>query len=133
MPGREQERSELKKRALVDLDRARLGFALHSERAAAELSPAAIVERSIRKHRVAWIVGASAAGLMTLRFILPSASSKNERDNSAKSGTKGRLFGLLTASLIAAGRKAAITYATKYFQNHIKQSFQASAHPEDKT
>lgn len=133
MPGREQERSELKKRALVDLDRARLGLAVHSKRASEELSPAAIVERSVRKHRVAWIVGASVAGLVTLRFILPSSSAKNDRDKSAKSGTKGRLFRLLSDYVISAGRNAAVSYATQYFQNQFKQPFQASDRPEDET
>ena len=131
MPGREHTRRELKQRALVDLETARLSLLRHTERASAEMSPAAIIERSFKKHRVAWLVGATVAGAVALRFVLSSTSSKNERDNSVKTGTKVGLFGLLSGVLIAAGRKAAFAYATHYFKNHLKQRFQASASERD--
>jgi len=130
MPGREQERSELKKRLLAELDRARLDLGVHARRASDQLSPTAIVERSVRKHRVAWIAGATVAGVLVLRLLMPSSSVKNERDKSAKSGTKGTLFRLLSDSLITMGRKAAVNYATRFFQNQFKQPFQASAHED---
>ena len=131
MPGREHTRAELKKSLLVDLDRARLALARHKEEAAATLSPAAMVERSFKKHRAAWLAGATLAGAIVLRLVLTSSSSKNERDNSAKSGTKGRLFRMLSAPLIAVGRKAALNYATQYFKNNFKQPFPESASEQD--
>jgi hypothetical protein len=131
MPGREPNRSELKRRALADLERARLSLALHTEEASVELSPASIVERSFKKHRATWLVGAAVAGAVVLRLVL-SGSSKNERDISGKSGTKkGRLIRMLSVPLIAMGRKAAFDYATRYFKNHFKQPYQASATEQD--
>lgn len=133
MPGREHERTELKRRAMVDLDRARAGLAVHSKRAAEAWSPVTIVERSLKKHRIAWMAGAAVAGLVALRLMMPRTVAKNERDKSAKSGTKGRLFRLLSDSLIAAGRKAAVNYATRYFQNQFKQPFPSSVREDDET
>ena len=131
MPGREHTRRELKQRALVDLERARLSLARHTEETAVALSPAAIMERSFKKHRVAWLVGATVAGAVALRFVFSSTSSKNERDIFAKSGTKGRLFRMLSGPLVAVGRKAVFDFATQYFKNHLKQSPQASASERD--
>lgn len=123
MDKRPQQRGELKRRALADLDRARVLLSHHSERATLEFSPAAIVARSFQRHRAAWLAGAAVAGVVALRWFL-SGSGKNERDKFSKSGTKHWLFGLLGGSLVSAGRKAALAYATKYLQDHLKQRFQ---------
>lgn len=131
MPGREHSRKELKQQAIVDLERARLSLARHTEQASADLSPAAMMQRSFKKHRIAWIVGATAAGAVALRFVLSPSPSKNERDNFGKSGTKGRLFRMLSGPLLMVGRKAAFDYATQYFKNHFKQTSQASASERD--
>lgn len=131
MSGREHTRRDLKQRAILDLERARLSLARHTEQASVDLSPTAMVERSFRKHRMAWLAGATVAGAVVLRFVLSSSSSKNERDNFVKSGTKGRLFKMLAVPLVAMGRKAAFDFASQYFKNHFKQSHPASANERD--
>lgn len=131
MPGQEPDRSELKRRLLVDLDRARLALAVHSEETVRQLSPAAMVERSFQKHRVAWIAGAAVAGVLALRFIFSPRASKIERDNFLKSGTKAGLFRLLAAPLFNVGKKAALDFATQYFKNRFKQPFPPSEREPD--
>ena len=131
MPGREQTRRELKRRTLMDLERARLSLARHTEQASVELSPAAIVERSFKKHRIAWLVGATVAGAVALRFVLSASSSKNERDIFGKSGTKGGLFRMLSGPLFAVGRKAAFDFTTQYFKNQFKHPPRASSSEQD--
>lgn len=131
MPGRQPSRSELKRQAIADLERARTSLALHGGEASADLSPAAMIERSFKKHRVVWVVGATIAGAVIVRYLLSSPPAKNERDNFGKSGTKGRLFRMLSGPLFAVGRKAAFDYATKYFKNQFQQAHQAPASGRD--
>ena len=131
MPAQQPDRSELKRQLLVDLDRARLALAVHSEETARQLSPAAMVERSFQKHRAAWIAGAAVAGALALRFIFSPRAPKLERDNFLKSGTKNRLFQLLAAPLLTVGKKAAVDFAAQYFKNRFKQPFPASDREAD--
>ena len=131
MSGRQHSRRELKRLAILDLERARLSLARHTEQASAELSPVAMMERSFKKHRVAWLVGTTVTAAVALRLVLSSTPPKNERDNFGKSGTKGRLFRLLSGPLLVVGRKAAFDYAAKYIKNHFKQTSQASGSGRD--
>lgn len=131
MRGREHDRSELKRQVLADLERARGELVRHSGRASVQLSPAALAQRSFQKHRIVWIAGALVAGALVVRLVIAPPRNKNERDNPSKSGTKGTLLRMITDSVLAAGRKAAVTMATRYFQNQFKQQFQASAPGED--
>ncbi len=133
MGRREQERQQLKLRAVADLAHARTALSHHTERASLEFAPGAIISRSIQKHRAAWIIGAAVAGVVALRFVLPSRSRKNRRDNFSKSDRKGTLSRLLSSALMGAARKSAFAYAANYFQNYLKQQFQPPVPERDDT
>ena len=45
--------SDLKRQLVVELDRARLALSLQTQLAQTHLSPAALVQRSVQKHKVA--------------------------------------------------------------------------------
>lgn len=131
MSGHEPSRSELKRKLLVDLDRARLALTIHSEEAARQLSPTAIVERSFKKHRVVWITSAAVAGAFVVKWLISSPAVKIERDNFLKSDRKGTLFRLLAGPLLTVGKKAAFDFATQYFKTHFKQPSQVSRDEPD--
>ena len=131
MSGNELSRSELKRKLLIDLDRARLALSIHSEEAARQLSPASIVERSFKKHRVIWIASAAVAGAIAVKWLFSSPTVKIERDNFLKSDRKSTLFRLLAGPLLTVGKKAAFDFATQYFRNHFKQPFQTSGSEQD--
>ncbi len=124
MDRRRPGKAELKRQAVADLARSRILLAHHTERATAEFSPMAIVERSFRRHRLAWIIGGSAAGLMLARLALTALSGKNERDKNSKSGTNRTLSGLLSGMIASSARRAALSFLQKHLQNTIKQHFQ---------
>lgn len=122
--------SESKARAVADLTRARLALVHHSARASDQLSPVSIFNRSLAKHRVAWIAGAVVLGFAAMRFTFSSRAPKNDRDKFQKSGTKAWLFSLIGGPLLAAGQKALLNYASTHLQNHFAQHSQANP-PEE--
>lgn len=132
MDRRRPSKAELKRQAIADLGRARILLAHHTERATAEYSPMAIVERSFRRHRLAWIIGGSAAGLLLARIVFASLGSKNERDKISKSGTNRTLSGLLSGIIASSVRRSAFSYLQKHLQHYLKQHFQPQpAQPGD--
>lgn len=126
MDRRAQEQRDLKRQAILDIERARTALSYHTGRASVEFSPAAFLSRSFHRHRMAWIIGGAVAGLVVVRLILAPGHGKNKRDSSADSGSNRTLSRLLTGSLFAAARKAAIAYAGKFVQDYIKHRMHPS-------
>jgi hypothetical protein len=112
------------------LDSARVELMAHGQLAKEELSPKALVSRSVAEHKTAWIIGAALSGLLLLRVILPP---KIRSDNSHRSVKTGLLSGLLNTVVSTLAKRAATQLATRYMQdsaqNYITSFFQRKAPP----
>lgn len=110
-----------KQKAIRDLEVARsaLGHYLHA--ASTDWNPKAIVQRSVKNHRWAWISGAAVGGILLIRFLIPRGPRKFERDNSGASATKSGLIALILGSVITMARQAALKSATQFFQTYLHQ------------
>lgn len=120
MDRRAQEQRELKRQAIVDMERARAALSHHSGRASAEFSPVAVLKRSFHRHRLAWVIGGAVAGLVVAGKILAARAGRKEEDDGGETRAHRSLSQVLTGSLFAAARKAAIAYAGKFVQDYIK-------------
>jgi hypothetical protein len=109
-----------KEQALQNLETARAALGEHLYQAAAEFNPRTMVRQSMEQHRWGWIAGAAIAGLLLVRLVLPRRR-KFERDNAAASATKGGLIALILAPMLGMVRRAALTYATNYAKNQLRQ------------
>jgi hypothetical protein len=115
----------VKARLRQQLDEARVELLAHGQLAKEELSPRALVSRSVEQHKTAWIVGGAMAGLLLIRVLLPP---KIRSDNSRRSDKTGLLSGLLNTMVSTLAKRAATHFATRYMQdsaqNYITSLFQ---------
>lgn len=120
MDRRAQQQRELKRQAIVDMERARAALSYHTGRASVEFSPVAVLKRSFHKHRLAWVIGGAAAGLLVARKIFAARAARQEENDGRETRAQRSLSQVLAGSLFAAARKAAIAYAGKFVQDYIK-------------
>jgi hypothetical protein len=83
------------------------------------MRPAALIQSSIQKNRIAWAAGALITGFIAVRLLLPSSRRKNERDSRPKSDKKSGLIALLTTPLFGLASKAVLSFVTTQVQNII--------------
>jgi threonine/homoserine/homoserine lactone efflux protein len=114
-----------KQQALHDLALARSALGPQWQQATAFLRPAALIQSSVQKHRVAWAAGALVTGFVAVRLLLPSSRRKNERDSRPKSDKKSGLIALIANPLFGLASKAALSFVTTQVQNLI------ASHPKD--
>ena len=86
------EREAVKQRALIALEDARRALAGEMTHFRPYMHPGQLLKDSVRKHRIAYILGAAAAGFVALRVLLAPRAA-------AAQSTRGRLTGILTAAL----------------------------------
>ena len=111
-----------RQQALQDLAkaRARLGPQWHDT--AAQLSPSAMIQQSVTKHRAAWAVGALVTGFLAVRMLLPSSRRKNERDSLPNSAKKSGLIALIATPFLGMARKAVLSFITTQVQHFVQNS-----------
>lgn len=118
-----------KQQALHDLALARTALGPQWQSATAVMRPAALIQSSIQKHRVAWAAGALVTGFIAVRLLLPSSRRKNERDSQPKSDKKSGLIALLTTPLFGLASKAVLSFVTTQVQNHIANNSSSKKPP----
>jgi hypothetical protein len=121
---------ELKKRLLTELNHARVDVLAHGRLAKEELSPRALVSRSVAEHKTAWIVAGAIAGLVLIRVALPP---KIRSDNSHRPYRTSWLSGILSTVVTSLAKRAAGQFASSYLkdsaQNYITSLFQRPGPP----
>lgn len=109
--------AELKRKLIIELDRARVELGHESRMARAEFSPAAMAKRSLVKHKVAWVIGGVVTGVIVIRLLLPP---KFRSDKFADSDTKRGFSGMLKGLFMTLARRAATNYATTHLKDHLQ-------------
>jgi hypothetical protein len=109
--------SDLKRQLVVELDRARLALAHQTQLAQTHLSPAALVQRSVQKHKVAWIITGVVAGAVVVRMLLPP---KFRSDKSSQSDKKRGVSGILRNIVFTVAQRAAMNFAKEHFQDQAR-------------
>jgi hypothetical protein len=110
MAGR-ADRETLKREALLSLEQSR--GSLHTGVAAVreQLSPKALIQHSLEKHRTAIMVSAAVAGFLAVRLVLPG--KQNRRDTSVKSATKRSLSSFLLSGIWGMAREPLLGLAAQ--------------------
>jgi threonine/homoserine/homoserine lactone efflux protein len=111
-----------RQQALQDLAKARASLRPQWHEAAAQLSPAALIQKSVTQHRAAWAVGALVTGFLAVRMLLPSSRRKNERDSPANSAKKSGLIALIATPFFGLARKAVLSFITTQVQHFVQKS-----------
>jgi hypothetical protein len=93
------------------------------------MRPAALIQSSIQKHRIAWAAGALITGFIAVRLLLPSSRRKNERDSRPKSDKKSGLIALLTTPLFGLASKVVLSFVTTQVQNIIANNSSSKKPP----
>lgn len=114
------EREALKQRALLALDDSRRALAGEMSRASVFLHPRQLFQDSLRRHRIAYAVGAAAAGFVALRLLLIPRSNK----------VRGRLAGMVGAALWPMVKGPVMEFATRYLSSYLPQVFPTAQPPE---
>ena len=109
--------SDLKRQLVEELESARAGLAQETRLAQTHLSPAAIVQRNVEKHKVAWIVGGVVVGVVIVRLLLPP---KIRSDKSSQSDKKRGVSGVLRSLAFTVAQRAAMNFAKDHFKDHFK-------------
>lgn len=115
-----------RQQALHDLALARTALGPQWQSATAIMRPAALIQSSVQKHRIAWVAGALITGFVAVRLLLPSAKPKNERDSQPKVGKKLGIIALIASPLLGMARTAVLSLVTTQVQNYI-----ANQHPQN--
>jgi hypothetical protein len=130
MAGREP--AEVKRRLLQELEHARVDLITHGQLAREELSPKALVSKSLAQNKVAWIIGGTVAGLLLVRILFPPKIKSDNSGHSYKTGWLSRLFQSVTSTLV---KRAATQVASHYLkdsaQNYLTSLFQRPRPPEN--
>jgi hypothetical protein len=105
----------LKAALVVQLQQARHDLARETRLAQTHLSPLAIARRSFTEHKIAWIAGASLAGIALVRTLLPARN--NRRDKNDQTSKKRGLRGLLSSLAMTLAKRAAMNFATAHFKD----------------
>jgi len=114
-------RETLKRRAIVALDEARLELSTEFHRAQRDYSPQALVQKSFEKHRVWWIAGAAAGGLLAVSLVFNKRARAGNGQGMAGSPTvKRTLRGLLFSSLWSLARGPVMEYAKSFVQTQLE-------------
>ena len=114
------EREALKQRALLALDDSRRALAGEMSRASVFLHPRQLFQDSLRRHRIAYAVGAAAAGFVALRLLLIPRSNK----------VRGRLAGMVGAALWPMVIGPLMEMATRNLSSNLPQIFPTAQPPE---
>ena len=109
--------AELKRQLVVQLDQARAELSFESRLASVEWNPAAMVRRSMEKHRIAWLVGGVAAGFLALRLLLPP---KFRSDNFSGSDTKRGVKGFAGRMVTTFAKRAVMNYASTHLKDYLQ-------------
>src|SRR4051812_5043963 len=109
------EREAVKQRALFALDDARRALAGEMRHLRPYMHPRQLLKDSVRKHRVAYIIGAAAAGFVALRVLLmPRAQASNSNGGGGGRGLSGRMLGLVGTALWPVVRGPVMQIALRY-------------------
>jgi hypothetical protein len=121
---------ELKQQLIRQLNEARVDLLAHGQLARHELSPRALVSRSVAQHKFAWVIGSTVAGIALLRILLPP---KIRSDNSGRPVRTGLLSSILSTVGSTLAKRAAAQFASSYLkdsaQNYLTSLFQRSGPP----
>jgi hypothetical protein len=127
----DRESAEVKRRLLRELDSARVDLQAHGQLAREELSPKALVSKSLAQNKVAWIIAGTAAGLLLVRVLFPPKIKSDNSCYSYKTGWLSRLFQSVTSTVV---KRAASQLASHYLkdsaQNYLTSFFQRTRSPE---
>jgi hypothetical protein len=122
--------AEVKQRLLQELNHARVELQTHSQLAREELSPAALVSKTVAQHKLAWIIGGTVTGLLLIRIILPA---KNRSDNSSRPDKTSWLSGIFKSVASTLAKRAATQLASHYLkdstENYLTSLFQRPGPP----
>jgi hypothetical protein len=114
------EREAIKQRALRTLQESRHALTGEVARVSVLWHPRQFLMASVRKHRVAYLIGATFAGFVALRLLMVPRSQK----------VRGRLAGMVGAALWPMLRGPAIEFATRYLSSYLPQFFPPPPTPE---
>ena len=125
MASQQHQRLTPKQLALRDLESARVEVSRQIEHVAEEWNPRAVMARSFERYRVAWIAGATVAGLAALKFLMPSPTGADgPRDGVGAPRGLERSNGtlaILLMPLLAMGRKAAMNYGAQFVESWLQK------------
>lgn len=117
------EREAVKQRALLALDEARRALAGEMTHFRPYMHPGQLLKDNVRKHRIAYILGAAVAGFVALRVLLAPRAASNAQS------TRGRLMGILTAALWPLVRGPVLQLATRYLSVYLQPFFPPTPTP----
>ena len=109
--------SDLKRQLVADLERARAGLARETRLAQEQLTPAALVQRSVARHKLAWVIGGVIVGVAVVRLLLPP---KFRSDKSAGSDRKRGVSSVLQNLAFTVARTAAMNFAKDHFKDQAR-------------
>jgi len=109
--GGKSDRQTLKREALLALGQARAALQLELHVTKEQWNPAAVIQQSMKKHRIAIMVGAGVVGLAAIKILMPAG--ENRRDTSPKSAKKRTLFSFLLAGIWGMAREPLIGLASQ--------------------
>jgi hypothetical protein len=118
--------SASKRRILADLQTSRLQLSHHLHRTAQHLTPQAIVSRSIQKHRILWITGATLAGIAIVKLVFSGKTPKNMRDTTQNSAKTSGILALLASPFLGMARKAIFQQLSSTLPDLLKNIFPKS-------
>lgn len=112
--------SALKRQLVLDLELARASLAEQTRKAQAQFSPFALVQRSVQRHKVAWIIGGIVAGVAIVRLLLPP---KFRSDKSGQSDKTRGFTGIMRSLFFTVAQRAAMNYAKTHFKDQARAYF----------
>jgi len=116
------EREAVKQRALIALEDARRALAGEMRHLRPYMHPRQLLKDSVRKHRLAYIIGAAAAGFVALRVLLMPRAQASP-NGSGGGSVRGRLVGLVGTALWPLVRGPVTQLALRYFTSYFPQFF----------
>jgi hypothetical protein len=122
------EREAVKQRTLIALEDARRALAGEMTHLRPYMHPRQLLKDSVRKHRIAYIIGAAAAGFVALRVLLMPRAQASNGSGGGRS-IPGRLVGLMGAALWPLVRGPVTQIALRYLSNYLPQFFPPTPTP----
>jgi hypothetical protein len=121
------EREALKQRALLALEDSRRALSGEMQHLRPYMHPGQLLKANVRKHRIAYIIGAAAAGFVALRVLLAPRAASNA--GTTKGSFSGRILGLLGAAAWPLVKGPVFQLATRYLQSYLPQFFPPTPPP----
>ena len=105
------DRQTLKREAILALDQARNAMHRDVRELRSRWNLGDMLQQSVKKHRIAVMIGAGVVGLATIKILMPSR--ENRRDTLPKSAKKRTLFSFLLAGVWGMAREPLIGLASQ--------------------